>query len=241
MHRPCDPGTVVPRAEPDLLIRRGADSSGRRRVLDDHRSRCYATGSSGSAGSDVLPDGGEHQPVVVDPLESLRTARLEHDPGSGDQVLDRVRGQDLPATSQRADPRRDMDGDPGDVVADELDLAGVQPGPDLEPLRRDRVADDERGPDRARRPVEGGQEPVTGRLDLAATEPLEGEPDRRDRGQRGRSRQRASPSSPARRVESTMSVKRTVASTRSGSTIGEAPVRNSSISRNIGAVSPAQA
>ena len=99
------------------------------------------------------------------------------DPGPRDEILHRVRREDLPGAGQGADTSGDVDGDPGDVVASELDLAGVEAGPDLEPLRSDGVADRERGADRARRSVEGGEEPVACRLDLAPAEPLQGEPD----------------------------------------------------------------
>ena len=80
---------------------------------------------------------------------------------------------------------------------------------------------------RAGRPVEGREEPVAGRLHLAAAVALEGVAARRAGGARA---PRASAGRRARwrsRVESTMSVNSTVARTRSGSTTARAPVRNS--------------
>ena len=55
----------------------------------------------------------------------------------------------------------------------DLDLAGVQADPDLETEIGRRVSDRSRAADRARRPVEGGEEPVAGRLHFATAERLE--------------------------------------------------------------------
>jgi hypothetical protein len=67
----------------------------------------------------------------------------------------------------------DVDRHPADVVAEQLDLAGVDPDPDLDPDRRQLLADGSRTADRPRRAVEGGQEAVAHRLDLAAAVELE--------------------------------------------------------------------
>ncbi len=60
-----------------------------------------------------------------------------------------------------------MDREPADVVADPLDLARVQAGPDLETERPDAVHDRERTPNGASRPLERGEEAVTRGGDLA--------------------------------------------------------------------------
>src|SRR3954447_21521770 len=46
----------------------------------------------------------------------------------------------------------------------------VQPGPDLEVERTERVTDRRRGDNRSRRPVEGGKETVASRVELATLE-----------------------------------------------------------------------
>ena len=71
------------------------------------------------------------------------------------------------------DARADVDGDSGNLVAEQLALARVQAGAELEPEVAGAVPDGERAPNRARRPVERGEEAVAGGVDLAAAEPLE--------------------------------------------------------------------
>ncbi len=93
--------------------------------------------------------------------------------------------------------------------------------------------------DRTRRPIERRQRPVAGGLDQPATEAL-------DVGakQLGRSAPRECPSRrrhPGRQlcsVDPTMSVNRTVASTRSCRRVCRLPVTNCSISSNKGSISP---
>ena len=63
-----------------------------------------------------------------------------------------------------------MDSDAADVVRDQLDLARVQAGPQLEPELGDAVADGGCAANRPGRSVEQDQEPVAGLLDLAAAE-----------------------------------------------------------------------
>jgi len=64
-------------------------------------------------------------------------------------------------------------GDPAHVAVAERDLAGVQAGADLDAERARRRLDRERAADGARRPVEGGEEPVAQRFDLVAAEALQ--------------------------------------------------------------------
>ena len=64
-----------------------------------------------------------------------------------------------------------MDGDAADVVAQQLALAGVQPHPDLQTQLPQPGPDGVGRPDGPGRPVEGGQEPVPGGLDLPAPVP----------------------------------------------------------------------
>ena len=75
---------------------------------------------------------------------------------------------------ERADAGADVHGHAADVVADELALAGVQPGAHLEAERPHPVRGS-RGRTRiaARRPVEGGEEAVPQGLDLPAAEAIE--------------------------------------------------------------------
>ena len=169
-------------------------------------------GSSGSS----LPDDGEDPPLVRQAAQDVLATRLERQPGAGHQVPDGAGRQHLARAGQRRDPLPDVDGDPADVVADQLALAGVQARPDLQPERPDRLDDRARTADRPGRPVERRQEAVAGRLDLAAPEAGQLLPHDGDRGCPAVEPAAVS-KLVARSVELTMSVNRTVASTRSGS------------------------
>ena len=106
---------------------------------------------------------------------------------------------------------------PRDLVAAELALAGVQARAHVEAERATHVRDRPRAADRARRPVEGGEEPVAGRVDLAPAEALELATHERVVALEQLAPAAVAELARARSVEPTMSVNRTVASTRSGS------------------------
>jgi hypothetical protein len=134
-------------------------------------------------------------------------------PAPTTRFLDRPRAQDLPGASLGKHPRRDVHGDAADDVLaalgpQQLAFPGVQADPDLQPQVPEPGPDGVGGPDRAGRPVEGGQEPVAGRLDLTASEPREIPPHQV-------------------LVAFKEAVPAAVASTRSGSAAGMSPVRNS--------------
>jgi len=138
------------------------------------------------------------------------------------QIFDRARDEDLVGPGEAGDPRADVNRDPGDASRDDLDLAGVEAGPHLQTKGAYGVADRACTMDRSARAVEGGEEPVS-----RSCSPIS-------------ERQRASPISAARLVDSTMSVNMTVASTRVGSGVWRAPVKNSSVSATIASTSPTQ-
>src|SRR5690606_2740790 len=93
--------------------------------------------------------------------------------GARDQVLDRARNQHLTRPRRGRDAGRDVDGDAADVVAGDGDLAGVEPGAQLEAERARLLAQRDRAADRARRTVEGGEKAVARVLHLAAAEACE--------------------------------------------------------------------
>ena len=74
---------------------------------------------------------------------------------------------------QCAHPRTDVHGDPADVVAADLALAGVQPGAHLDAERLHRVANRHGAADRSLRTVEHREEAITRRVHLAAPEAVE--------------------------------------------------------------------
>ena len=76
---------------------------------------------------------GEELPAVLDPLELVLAFVLEAVSRARHEVAHRARDQHLAGRRGRQDPRRDVDPDPGDVVAEQLDLAGVDTCPQREP------------------------------------------------------------------------------------------------------------
>src|SRR5829696_6146950 len=96
----------------------------------------------------------------------MGAALLEVDPGADDELADRARDQDLAGAGERGHPRADVHRHAGHVAAHDLDLAGVDASANLDPQLSGAVAGLARAPDRARGPVEGGQEPVPERLYL---------------------------------------------------------------------------
>jgi hypothetical protein len=100
----------------------------------------------------------------------LESAVLEAKAGAGDQVLDGAGHQDLTRPGGGRDAGADVDGEPGDLVVPELDLPGVQAGPDREPERGHAAGDRARAPDRPGRAVEGGEEAIARGVDLAPPE-----------------------------------------------------------------------
>ncbi len=69
-------------------------------------------------------------------LQLVLAAVLERDPRADDEVLDRARHEHLAGPALSPDPRADVDGEPPDVVADQLDLARMQTAADLQPELR---------------------------------------------------------------------------------------------------------
>src|SRR4051794_9497718 len=74
---------------------------------------------------------GEQLPLAGRPLQLVGALVHEVDAGPHHQVLDGARDHDLAAVRLGCDPRADVDGDAADVGAHQLDLTGVQAGPDL--------------------------------------------------------------------------------------------------------------
>jgi len=97
----------------------------------------------------------------------------EADPRTQDQHLHRAGHQDLTRLGEGASSGADVDRQPGDRLAFALDLAGVQPGPDLDADVAHRLPDRAGTPDGPGGPVEGGEEAVPGGVHLAAAESLQ--------------------------------------------------------------------
>jgi len=102
------------------------------------------------------------------------SARASRDPRSEDRtrrrVAHRARDEDLARAGEAGDLRADRYRDPSDLAVVQRALAGVKIGADPEADRLDPIADGGRRLDRLRRPVEGGEEPVVGGVELDAAE-----------------------------------------------------------------------
>src|SRR4029453_2985424 len=136
----------------------------------------YITGQRTGRGATGLAAGQLDRielPAVGDALEAVGAAGLEGEPGPGAQVLPPPGEDDLTRPGGRHHPGGDVDGDPADVVAEQIDLAGGQPHPHPQAQGGEAGPEAVAGPDGPGGPVEGGQEPVPGGLDLAAPEAAE--------------------------------------------------------------------
>ena len=165
----------------------------------------------------------EQRPFVGRPVQRVAAAFGEGDARSGHQILDRPGDQDLRGPRERRHPVGDLHRDAGDVLPDQVHLAGVNPGPDLDPGRGRSLADRGRAPDRLPGRVEGGQDAVRRGPDQPPPVP----PDQAARPAPGHGR--PWPSALARRM---------VASTRSGSPGCAVAARKPAISAHSASLSP---
>src|SRR5262249_4316775 len=83
------------------------------------------------------------------------------------------RHEHLAWSGQRSHAGADDHGDAAELLSDDLALARVQAGPDLEAEVAHRALDRGRAADRADRAVEGREEAVPGRVELAALKAVE--------------------------------------------------------------------
>ena len=103
-----------------------------------------------------------------------RSSNAKPEPSTRSRVVDEARIS--PGLGQREQSRRKVDRQAADVVADDLDLAGVDRRPDLEVERRGHRSHRLRAGERPGRRVEPGEKAVAGRLDLDALELLDRAP-----------------------------------------------------------------
>lgn len=119
---------------------------------------------------------GKQLPWLVNPLQGMGSSVLYRDVSAGNQVPDRSRDEDLAGPGRGHHSGGKVHRDPADVVVALLDLAGMQPGPDLEADAAQLVPERGCTADPPAGAVEGGQDPVAGRLDQLAAELLDQPP-----------------------------------------------------------------
>ena len=105
-------------------------------------------------------------PFAGDALQLGRPALTKLKAGAGDQILHRARDEHLAGLRGLRDSRADVDGDSAHLAFDHLALTGVQAGTDLQTQLLHRLGDRAGAADRSSRPVEAGEETVTGRIEL---------------------------------------------------------------------------
>jgi hypothetical protein len=104
----------------------------------------------------------EDVPFLGHAFEGVDPPILETDAGARHQIL-HGRGDDhLIGAGERGQAGGDGDGDAAHVVAEQLDLAGVQACPDMQAQRRDITLNRPDAADGTGRAVEGGQQPGEG-------------------------------------------------------------------------------
>src|SRR5678816_469173 len=108
--------------------------------------------------------------LARDTFQRMETAIAEPQSRSRHEVLDRVGDQDLAPFRQRGDAGADVHGNTDELGPAEFALARMESSPYLEPEAPYPRGDGTRGADASRRTVETGQEPVSGRIDLAPAE-----------------------------------------------------------------------
>src|SRR4030095_3962174 len=97
----------------------------------------------------------------------------ETDPRAGDQVVHRTRHQDLTRSGERSDARADMQRNATQRTLVQLALAGMNPGPDLQPEPLYGRIGGQGAPDRARRTVERSDKAIAGGIHLATAQPFD--------------------------------------------------------------------
>ena len=101
------------------------------------------------------------------------------DAGAGDEVLDGLGHEYLPAIRKRCDPRAGVNSDPSDLAGKEFALARVHAPAHFEPDSARVRRNCERTADRTRRAVESGEEAVTGGVNFTSAPARQLPPHRR--------------------------------------------------------------
>lgn len=98
-----------------------------------------ASAATAAPGVQLRPGDGKKRPVIRNAAQPVLAAGREGDAGSGDEVLDGARYQDLGWPREGSDLGCYLDGEAGDVAAAQLDLAGMdtRPGRDAQLRRAD--------------------------------------------------------------------------------------------------------
>src|SRR6266496_2083359 len=100
-------------------------------------------------------------PAIGQALQLVLADVLERQSAPGDEVLDRLGHQDFGGAGQTAHAGSDVDGDASDLAVNDIALAGVDPGADLDSKWPYRIDNCPGAADRPRWPIERSEEPIT--------------------------------------------------------------------------------
>src|SRR4030095_8733627 len=106
-------------------------------------------------------------PFARKSLERLRAAIVEADAGARDEIFHGARDQHLARARQRRDSGAGVHGDAAQLVAEDLALARVQTGANLQAQLPHLAHDGACTTHAARRSVEAREKPIAGRIDFA--------------------------------------------------------------------------
>ena len=121
LHRASSRGTdarAVDEPEDDKACE-GRDEN-RRQMSGRKRPEAFA----GRLGRD-----GVQPPLAGNALELVRAMVVESDPRTDHRLLHGLRDEDLIRPCERANPRADVNGNSAKVIAEDLELSGVNAGP----------------------------------------------------------------------------------------------------------------
>src|SRR5207253_4102946 len=108
-------------------------------------------------------------PGVRDHLQPVLSRIFEHQTPPHDEILYRVRDENLASSGERSNPGTYVHRDPADLVVDRLDLAGMKARTHLQAKRSHRLADRQGAPYAAGRAIERSEEAVARGVDLGAS------------------------------------------------------------------------
>ena len=116
---------------------------------------------------------GVNTPFAGHSSESMHTPLGEAQTGTDGEIVDRARHKDLPTDCHSADSSRNVNGDAGQIIVEQLALPRVQPRPHVETKPGKSLDDLLRAADGARRAIKRSNESVPDRPDLASPPTLE--------------------------------------------------------------------
>jgi hypothetical protein len=114
--------------------------------------------------------GAEDAPLSWDSLQGRFAEVFKTHVRPGDEVPHGPGDEDGAGFGQGSDSRADVDGQPARLSADQLDFANVDASTDLDPDVRRLRGEGQCEIDRRSGRLEGGEEPIAGSVDLAASE-----------------------------------------------------------------------